>query len=686
MESRIKDAVERLDHLYQRLVNYKPLLDQNVLNAEFEIRANFKNLIELLSKRQSNLLIQLHNIAKEKSILIESNIQTIESLRNVLLQSCVTRNEIDSKISDYVKRAESITLTTDLAPFIAFHIENMQLNKMISTFGRLTSRYPGHFADPNKPSICLPQFFEEEEKEEIRIGNSTLSSTVFNRVQPLCICNDPTLNKWLSLKEHKCKRRNSSDSLSNMGTMKEEEDKASFALKNDYFWLSKLSEKESVQDNFEFNISRVPCCRPDSTLVRTWLELRDSQPPTVEPTSYHKGELYGLNNTLKPSNYSNKSTSESFDILTNSSQNMSNLKDWLFCDPAELRDMPGLSTKLNHNDGHVGYSVGNSTSEYSTRLVKSSWLIPENTTLSINKNMSTLCIDSSKINDLTKNSLFLEHIFHSGPIDLSRWLRQSLSSSSSSSSPPPPPQSTDNNSSNLSTEQNQSINEEMNSTTSQTNEITTMNPIKNIESSDTLVEYCPKFGICQGGPGGPTCCGGCSLSMKKRNSIDASIQSITNETSVIGNSSNTLNITEMNSCDNNNNNSIVSELNRIANSDLKQWIVNDKPEQYNSNVGCYSDRRQQLDSVHPVTQNCLTSSAPQTNFSDIDMEIDGKGRGGVGELDEPDTLSNRPILLSPSIDISDCKSKEFNEKIFLSSKKSTLLTQKPLSTYAHWLI
>ncbi|XP_018653430.1 hypothetical protein Smp_009250 [Schistosoma mansoni] len=663
MESRIKDAVERLDHLYQRLVNYKPLLDQNVLNAEFEIRANFKNLIELLSKRQSNLLIQLHNIAKEKSILIESNIQTIESLRNVLLQSCVTRNEIDSKISDYVKRAESITLTTDLAPFIAFHIENMQLNKMISTFGRLTSRYPGHFADPNKPSICLPQFFEEEEKEEIRIGNSTLSSTVFNRVQPLCICNDPTLNKWLSLKEHKCKRRNSSDSLSNMGTMKEEEDKASFALKNDYFWLSKLSEKESVQDNFEFNISRVPCCRPDSTLVRTWLELRDSQPPTVEPTSYHKGELYGLNNTLKPSNYSSM----------------------LIKRKAELRDMPGLSTKLNHNDGHVGYSVGNSTSEYSTRLVKSSWLIPENTTLSINKNMSTLCIDSSKINDLTKNSLFLEHIFHSGPIDLSRWLRQSLSSSSSSS-PPPPPQSTDNNSSNLSTEQNQSINEEMNSTTSQTNEITTMNPIKNIESSDTLVEYCPKFGICQGGPGGPTCCGGCSLSMKKRNSIDASIQSITNETSVIGNSSNTLNITEMNSCDNNNNNSIVSELNRIANSDLKQWIVNDKPEQYNSNVGCYSDRRQQLDSVHPVTQNCLTSSAPQTNFSDIDMEIDGKGRGGVGELDEPDTLSNRPILLSPSIDISDCKSKEFNEKIFLSSKKSTLLTQKPLSTYAHWLI
>ncbi|CAH8616415.1 unnamed protein product [Schistosoma margrebowiei] len=679
MEPRIKDAIERLDYLYQRLVNYKPLLDQNVLNAEFEIRANFKNLIELLSKRQSNLLIQLHNIAKEKSILIESNKQTVESLKSVLLQSCVTRNEIDTKVGDYIKRAESINLTSDLTPFIAFHIENIQLNEIISTFGRLASRYPGHFADPNKPSVCLPQLFEEE--EQIRIGNSTLSSTVLNRVQPLCICNDPTLKKWLSLTEHKCKRRTSSDSLSNIDTMKEEEDGTSFASKSDYFWLSKLSEKGSVQDNFEFNISqsaalRVPCCQPDSTLVHTWLELRDSQPPTVESTSYHKGELYELNNSLKPSNYSNKSTSESFDILTNSSQNISSLKDWLFCDPAELRDMPGLSTKLSRNDGNIGYSVSsNNTSEYNTRSVKSSWLIPENKTLSINKGMSTLCIDSSKIDNLTKNSLFPEHIFHSGPIDLSRWLRQS---------PPPPPQSMDNNSSNLSMEQNQSINEEMNSTTSQTNEITTMNPNINIENNDIVVEYCPKFGICQGGPGGPTCCGGCSLSMIKRNSIDASIQSITNENSIIGISSNTLN-NEMNSCDNNNNNSIVTELNRIANSNLKQWIVNDKPEQYNNSVDYYSDRKQQSDSVHPVTQNCLTSSAPQTNFSVIDMEIDGKGRG-IGELDEPDALSNPHILLSPSIDINECKSKEFNEKTFLPCKKSTVFTQKPLSSYSHWLI
>ncbi|VDP08722.1 unnamed protein product [Schistosoma margrebowiei] len=128
-----------------------------------------------------------------------------------------------------------------------------------------------------------------------------------------------------------------------------------------------------------------------------------------------------------------------------------------------------------------------------------------------------------------------------------------------------------------------------------------MNPNINIENNDIVVEYCPKFGICQGGPGGPTCCGGCSLSMIKRNSIDASIQSITNENSIIGISSNTLN-NEMNSCDNNNNNSIVTELNRIANSNLKQWIVNDKPEQYNNSVDYYSDRKQQSDSVHPVTQ------------------------------------------------------------------------------------
>ncbi|VDP75401.1 unnamed protein product, partial [Schistosoma curassoni] len=106
-------------------------------------------------------------------------------------------------------------------------------------------------------------------------------------------------------------------------------------------------EKGSVQDNFESSISqsaavRVPYCQPHSTLVRTWLELRDdSQPLTVESSSYHKGELYGLNNSLKPSNLKqNKSTSESFDILTNSSQNMSSLKDWLFCDPVSLCASP----------------------------------------------------------------------------------------------------------------------------------------------------------------------------------------------------------------------------------------------------------------------------------------------------------------------------------------------------------
>ncbi|CAH8865425.1 unnamed protein product [Trichobilharzia szidati] len=239
MEQRIKNAVKRLDQLDQRLDDYKPLLEQNVLNAEFEIRANFKNLIELLSKRQSHLLIQLHNISKEKSLLIESNKQKIESLKSILLQSCLSRSEYDAKINDCLRKAESISLTTDFTPFITFSIENVQLTEFISTFGRLTCRYSGHFADPNKPSICLPRAFEEEddgccgENNDTRIDYLKHHSSVFNRVkqqqqpqqqqhqQQQCACHDPTVKQWLSLIEHKCKSNRTYDMMSDVYSVKD---------------------------------------------------------------------------------------------------------------------------------------------------------------------------------------------------------------------------------------------------------------------------------------------------------------------------------------------------------------------------------------------------------------------------------------------------------------------------------
>ncbi|TNN06562.1 hypothetical protein EWB00_008316 [Schistosoma japonicum] len=679
MEQRVKGAVERLDHLHQRLVNYKPLLDQNVLNAEFEIRANFKNLMELLSKRQSSLLIQLHNIAKEKSMLIESNKQTIESLKCVLLQSCVTRNEMDAKVSDYIRQAETINLTSDLNPFVAFRVENTQLNEALSTFGRLASRYPGHFADPNKPSVCLPQAFEEE--EEMRIGSSTHSS-VFNRVKTTssCPCNDPTLKQWLSSTEHKCKRKYSLDSISDMNILKEEEDsvgeteeETSVASQNNYFWLNKLSEKGSVQQyNFDFNTShsavRVPRYRPDSTMVRTWLELRDGQQHLTEPASYHR-EVHRYNNTFKSSDYSNKSISDSFDVLTNSSQNISSLKDWLFCDPAELRDMPGLSTNLHRN---VINNIG-STNEYNNHQMNYSWLIPENVTLSIDTKMSTLSVDSSKTDNLTKktNSLLLpDDLFKTGPIDLSRWLLKKSDNQ-------------------LSVEQNQSVYDENDSTFQTNDEITTLNDVKQkvkvTDQSNVIVQSCPKFGICQGGPGGPTCCGGgcplTSLMNLSKDSINPSLQqqqqqpTINNHdtTTSVVNASN-----EVNSLMCNNMSSVVNELIRIAQTDLKQWILNSPSVRSNQLNADYENRQQQqLDSVGTVTQNCLTST-PQTKSSDIDMQIDG-------ENDEPDTLSNRLTLVSPPIDIHESKSSyELNKTRF--PIKPTLSAQGLPPSYTNWLV
>ncbi|CAH8590821.1 unnamed protein product [Heterobilharzia americana] len=691
MEQRIKNAVKRLDQLDQRLNDYKPLLDQNVLNAEFEIRANFKSLMELLSKRQSNLLIQLNNIYKEKSLLIESNKQTVESLKSILIKSCITsRNEIDSSVGEYIRRAELITLTTDLTPFIAFHAENRQLSEVVSTFGRLISRYSGHFADPNQPSVCLPRAFEEEEdnnnnndndnnNNNVRIGKSTHSS-VFNCIKSLqCSCNNPTLKPWLSSIEHKCQQKSSLHSISD--SMKESE---LFTPRTNLFWANKLSdsllrEKTSPQHNFGLSPSQsavhVPCYRPDSTIVRTWLELRDRQ-QLSESMSYHQGGN-GFSDALKCPGYLDKSTSESFDILTNSSQNMSSLKDWLFCDPAELIDMPGLST-----------SASRCTRDYNSSVNNRSWLTPEKDTPEL---------------ITTKIELFPEHLIKSGPIELSRWLRQQ--------SPPPVASmksetSTESNAQ-LSVGQNQCDNESKNISTpvSKVNEIEKFNaPVE----FDT--QYCPLYGICQGGPGGPTCCGGCSLSKltsinvssqqkKPMNSQESSENLSVIEQSEKSNLSTliTSSLSETSKPIIESNTSLVDELIRIANSEMKQWIINASQCDSCVNSSCCRRlqerrRQQQPNSVHlkatttvpnnGIDQNCLSQLK-----LDNDMQVDE-------ENDEPVTLSsNRYNLVSP-IDLS-----ESNRTCFSPLKCTTCISVTPKSSttdvaatttisdsYEYWLI
>nr|CAH8865574.1 unnamed protein product [Trichobilharzia regenti] len=634
MEQRIKNAVKRLDQLDQRLDDYKPLLEQNVLNAEFEIRANFKNLIELLSKRQSHLLIQLHNISKEKSLLIESNKQKIESLKSLLLQSCLSRSEYDAKINEYLRKAESISLTTDFTPFITFSRENVQLHEFISTFGRLTCRYSGHFADPNKPSICLPRAFEEEddccgENNDTRIDYLKHYSAVFNRVkqqqqpehqQPpsqqnqQCACHDPAVKQWLSLIEHKCKSNRTYDMMSDMYSGKDNNNNnknsgstvntPSLQSNNYSLCDSIFSRKTSSLHNFEVNPSssaaqstvHAPCYRPDTTTtgVPNWLKLLDRQ-QIAEILSYHKGIHECMDGLKSPDDYLDKSASESFDILTNSSQNMSSLKDWLFCDPAELRDMPGLSTNhTRHNEDYYHASVVPSSSSLANN--NRSWLIPDNMPSAVvNTKMSTLSIN----NHQPVRELFPEHLIKPGPIDLSRWL---VKKQSSSPVPVPVP-------STLATsatlmkyeveeeqEQEDSMNTQILSQCDNNNDMQISDTDKCCRSVEltTTGQFCPMYGVCQGGPGGPTCCGGagggCPLTNKtsmnttisqQEENQTVSQEGVTESSSLPVSQpmlvSSTTAMAALATATATNTLLIIAELQRIANTDMKQWIRNSSP-------------------------------------------------------------------------------------------------------------
>ncbi|CAH8548407.1 unnamed protein product [Schistosoma turkestanicum] len=738
MESRVKDAVQRLDFLHQQLIHYKPLLNQNVLNTAYEIQSNFHKFMKLLTERQTNLLDQLHELANKKSMLIES--------------------------------------------------ENIQLNEIISTFGQLTSKYANHF---NVPNGLLQQ--QEDKETEQRMNEKDLgdASPIFHCIQSSssCVCQNPTLRQWLSLtEEHQCQQSHS------FNRKDEEEKRTSLNMQNNYVWLNKkLSEKQSIPNQFHADnspstntIARLTpssCCLNQSNCMlihhRHWLKSGDNQPMTGTATSCLKGEAeeggecegveeeeeleLNSNNNNKFSQYSNKSTSGSFDILTNSSQNISNFKDWLFCDPAEFsNNMSGLSTKHDYdvtptttatttNSNSSRSSTSSSADGYNTQSDMYSWLIPDNKTVSVHTKLSSLDIDSSS----KMNSLFPEHLFQTGqPIDLSRWLRQQSTSSPLLTSSLQLLANNNHVNCELPMEQIQSISEEEhNNAVLQTNEISSMNSTGQIQTmnsninnnnnnnslchDDITIEYCPKFGICQGGPGGPTCCGGvggggrgCSLSMRQtKNPVNLSmqsIQSVNHDNSMFNTASSWFNdqfdsafdnshatsttTTTNNNNDNNdndnnnNNNSIVIELNRIANSELKQWIINSNNSRHNS-LDCSPvllNMNKQWTIMDSMPQNYVTSSVLQGKSSKIDTRINANEAYGIDEeLDEPDTtLSNqylpppspsrhhhhhpgdhrdRSILLSPPCidENNECQLTDSNHNLFVSVKHST---------YTDWLI
>lgn len=58
-----------------------------------------------------------------------------------------------------------MNLIPEETPFISYRVDSALLREMISQYGRVVPGYSGHFAEPGRPSACLPRPFEEEDEE-----------------------------------------------------------------------------------------------------------------------------------------------------------------------------------------------------------------------------------------------------------------------------------------------------------------------------------------------------------------------------------------------------------------------------------------------------------------------------------------------------------------------------------------
>lgn len=510
MDNKVKHAIEYLDQLIQQLGDYKPLLHQNVTCAEFELRAHFTSLMDFFNERQNDLLKQLNDISKEKSMLIDSHKQTLESLRAAIISSLSSKNDADSKFVDYINKAESFTLSPNLTPFVTFRAEASSLKQAVSSYGRLGSKYPGHFADPSQPSACLPRAIEEEDDHDI----NTSQSTMFGRTCT-CSCVNPDLQSWLPLTDCRCNNnvRPSTTVETKSLSLLPSLTNISYGLKDPTLMppRSSLCSQSSMT---------IPPYQTNSSTVLNWLELQNDQ-----KTTYC--------DSLK--------ASDSFDILTHSTRRSVELQNWLFSDPAELGDMPGLST-------------------VNVDQINQKWLTSQIDNPSLANNLRC----QLSLDDKLSKPLLPAYLSNEAPLDLQRWLR---------------PQSKH--------DSNESVNkmEVLNNSivvTSENDEITSFHP--NTNSS----KFCPLYGQCQGGPGGPTCCGGSlgicpntvhvnSDSHNFKNPIHSSFPLTTkveqSSVTVSDNDSSQEGQT-------NESHSLIIQLDRIATSDLKQWITSTECESY----------------------------------------------------------------------------------------------------------
>ncbi|KAF6780501.1 hypothetical protein AHF37_00049 [Paragonimus kellicotti] len=475
LERKIDATLIRLEQLLVQVGGYKPLLEHNANCAAFEVKASFDSLLDALRQRQHVLLRQLEEVRRDKIALIDSQKQAIDALRGEIISGASNRYTNDSRIHDSLEKAESAVLSTSSAPFVFFRSERSLLPHAIANYGRIVSRYCGHFADPGQPSTCLPLPLEEEDDHE----DSHEKPDVFTRAIGYCLCEKKGLHSWHVKSAQSC----------------------------DY------SSKFHLPKGTACVLHPVlPCfvgTKKNALSKKTFqngpalIQSSDSS-AFVKPSRFCSRKCSQVTDTDAFGSAFGSFDSESFTVLPGSGTCRSdNLKDWLFCNPqVELVDMPGLSTSLPWVTEPKQHQSQERKLQRlppgQTNGTTKDWLVSISHPSVVN--LSAVDAESVRSNDAP--SLFPAHLTQSGRIDLNKWLHCVKTKPGFSHST----------SVELLTE----------------DELTESSPSghNNMpEESATVssVSDCCPYLQCRGGPGGPTCCGGRSLC--NRESIELGDQS-----------------------------------------------------------------------------------------------------------------------------------------------------------------
>ncbi|OON23305.1 hypothetical protein X801_00779 [Opisthorchis viverrini] len=615
LELKISATLKRLDQLLALLDGYKPVLEHNANSAAVEIKANFDGLIDALHQRQVNLLKQLDKVYKEKIALIDSSKQTIEALRAGITSCVSTRNANDSRIHDYIARSESVLLNSSSAPFVSFRADRSTLHQAIANYGRVASRYSGHFADPSQPSTCLPLAVEEEDNHE----ESHEHTTMFTHVSGSCSCVKPHWRQWLFSAAHDCTPAQTlKDEAHRLPTpiLPNSNATSEVLLLEPY---ASTSNPRSSQPSADTTKKATDIMSPLSDLSWTNRFVTSKRHLMLHDFIRSSGPAFRRPSQAE-SDYTATTSSDSFTILTGSTNGrMDDLRDWLFCDPTELGDMPGLSAILPSMR-----QKRFSASEQSTReLVPcSSTQFRPPTGVS-----STTTQSSASTSSVTSTvPLLPAHLLSSGPVDLSLWLQS---------------QSEPNSGMEQECEQNLQPKKDP--------------PLEQPDLMETVtIKGCP-YAQCIGGPGGPTCCG---ARMKCPNAADDTITgpadtgNVANNTPTVSPSDPPSNLSSVTTSGNVH--PVVAQLNQIAASHWSNWV---EPKTANGNVDNTSSLPGIQGWLQRETPNLIVPPLSQPDFEDFaaveDLILPPKRRT-TEKSDFAIAKESTVVVQSPFVCLADC--------------------------------